>query len=76
MASAKKGVVLFSLGSNMRSDTLGEKRIREIIGAIREFPDYTFIWKFESSFPLEVPNNLIIRKWVPQNEILGEFSHP
>ncbi|GAB0089114.1 hypothetical protein DMENIID0001_036040 [Sergentomyia squamirostris] len=73
MEKTEKGVVLFSLGSNMRSDALGEERLTQIIKAIREFPDYTFIWKFESTFTLDVPKNLIILKWVPQNEIL---AHP
>ena len=68
---ANKGVILFSLGTNVRSDSLGDERIKNIIKAMKEFPDYQFFWKFESkNMPIDVPNNVHIRKWLPQNDIL------
>uniref|UniRef100_A0A182IWP0 UDP-glucuronosyltransferase n=1 Tax=Anopheles atroparvus TaxID=41427 RepID=A0A182IWP0_ANOAO len=73
MASAKKGAVLFSLGSNVRSDMIGEERQRMFIDAFRQMPDYNFMWKFESDLKIPLPPNVIIRPWLPQNAIL---SHP
>ncbi|XP_053686683.1 UDP-glucosyltransferase 2-like [Sabethes cyaneus] len=68
------GVILFSLGTNIRSDLLGNKRIIEILSAMKQFPQYQFLWKFESdSMPIEVPENVYIRKWMPQNDLL---AHP
>uniref|UniRef100_A0A1Q3FK51 UDP-glucuronosyltransferase n=1 Tax=Culex tarsalis TaxID=7177 RepID=A0A1Q3FK51_CULTA len=72
--SAKQGVILFSLGTNVRSSLLGKDRIIEILNAMRQFPQYQFLWKFESdSMPVEVPKNVYIRKWMPQNDLL---AHP
>ncbi|XP_001848192.2 UDP-glucosyltransferase 2 [Culex quinquefasciatus] len=72
--NAKQGVILFSLGTNVRSDLLGKDRIIEILNAMRKFPQYQFLWKFESdSMPVEVPKNVYIRKWMPQNDLL---AHP
>nr|XP_019557270.2 UDP-glucuronosyltransferase 2B15-like [Aedes albopictus] len=71
--AGKKGAVLFSLGTNIRSDELGKERQQMFIDAIRQLPDYNFLWKFESDLDLKLPKNLIIRKWLPQSDML---AHP
>ncbi|XP_035916056.1 UDP-glucosyltransferase 2-like [Anopheles stephensi] len=73
---AKNGFILFSLGSNARSDTLGPERIRNILLAMERLPQYQFLWKFESDeskLPMPVPKNVYIRAWMPQNDLL---AHP
>ncbi|XP_035917254.1 UDP-glucosyltransferase 2-like [Anopheles stephensi] len=67
------GVILFSLGTNVRSDLLGEARILAIIGAMEALPQYTFIWKFESdTLPRALPSNVHVKKWLPQNDLLAQ----
>ncbi|XP_065091165.1 UDP-glucosyltransferase 2-like [Ochlerotatus camptorhynchus] len=73
ISSSKKGAVLFSLGSNVRSDKIGEHRQRMFIEAFRQMPQYHFLWKFESDLQLDLPPNVIIKRWMPQNSIL---AHP
>ncbi|XP_055623109.1 uncharacterized protein LOC129766561 [Toxorhynchites rutilus septentrionalis] len=73
---AAKGFVLFSLGTNARSDLLGPERVRSILTAMRNLPEYTFLWKFESDeskLPMPIPKNVYIRAWMPQNDLL---AHP
>lgn len=73
---AINGVVLFSLGTNVQSEMLGEQRIIAILEAFRKLPKYTFIWKINlEKFPTALPPNVVIRKWVPQNDILGKISN-
>ncbi|XP_053687356.1 UDP-glucosyltransferase 2-like [Sabethes cyaneus] len=71
--NATKGAILFSLGSNVRSDKIGEERQRMFIEAFRQMPQYHFLWKFESELDLDLPRNVIIKRWMPQNSIL---AHP
>ncbi|XP_059615441.1 UDP-glycosyltransferase UGT4-like [Phlebotomus argentipes] len=71
--NAKNGVILFSLGTNVKSWMLGEERIQKFVNAFRKLPQYTFIWKFDNEEVPNVPKNVIIKKWVPQNDIL---DHP
>ncbi|XP_059613681.1 UDP-glycosyltransferase UGT5-like [Phlebotomus argentipes] len=74
MDNAKSGAILFSLGTNVKSEMLGDARQIEILEAFRALPQYTFIWKFEAdSLPVEVPSNVVIKKFVPQNDLL---AHP
>lgn len=45
-----------------------------ILRAMAELPDYNFLWKFETdSMPAELSSNVLVQKWMPQNDILG---HP
>jgi glucuronosyltransferase len=74
--SAKKGTVLMSLGTNMKSNMLGEARLKVIIETFAQFPDFNFLWKFESEvkdLPLKPSKNVMIEKFLPQNDIL---AHP
>ena len=72
----KRGTVLMSLGTNMRSNMLGKERLSAIVKTFAQIPDYNFIWKFESE-PHELPvapsKNVFVSKFLPQNDIL---AHP
>jgi glucuronosyltransferase len=72
LLEGKKGSVLMSLGSNFRSDTLGEEKIMAIVEAFSQLSDYNFIWKFETAEKLkDLPPNVMIKPWLSQNDILG-----
>ena len=73
--SATNGLVLFSLGTNVRSDTLGDDKIMRILKALGRLNKYKFLWKFETKekLPTELPKNVRIQAWMPQNDIL---AHP
>lgn len=73
--SATNGLVLFSLGTNVRSDKLGEEKILKIIRALGRLSKYTFLWKFETheNLPIALPKNVKIQPWMPQNDVL---AHP
>lgn len=69
MDKATHGVVLFSLGSNFQSADLPKEKLKVIFDTFAAFPQ-RFLWKFEDN-TLEVPENVVIRKWLPQTAVLS-----
>ncbi|KAF5302525.1 hypothetical protein FQR65_LT00897 [Abscondita terminalis] len=74
---AKNGFIYFSLGSNMKSKDLSETTRETILEVFREIP-YTILWKFENDDLPNKPKNVMIFKWLPQQDVLSKFSnkHP
>lgn len=70
MDGAKHGVIYFSLGSNMLSDGMSEDMRQSLLNMFSKL-DQTVIWKFESDV-VNVPSNVHLVKWAPQQSILGK----
>ncbi|XP_056635353.1 UDP-glycosyltransferase UGT5-like isoform X2 [Diorhabda sublineata] len=70
--SATEGCIYFSLGTNSKSIHLEQKKIEIIKEALGELP-YKILWKFESEEVTNLPNNIKLISWVPQQDIL---RHP
>lgn len=77
---AQHGAIFFSLGTNIRSDKLSKEKVKALLDAFSELPQRV-LWKFESDSLQNLPNNVAVKKWMPQNDILAHpnvclfFSH-
>ncbi|XP_045474744.1 UDP-glycosyltransferase UGT5-like isoform X2 [Harmonia axyridis] len=69
--NAKHGVVYFSLGSNVKSKDMPKEKRDFILRKFSKLKE-TVIWKFEDPDLPGKPDNVIISKWLPQNDI---FAH-
>jgi hypothetical protein len=67
---AEEGVVLFSLGSTLKSKDLTPRVIDSMLKAFSKIKQKV-LWKFEADLS-ELPENVKIMKWLPQQDILGE----
>lgn len=70
--NSKEGVVYFSLGSNVKSINIPENVRTILIDTFAELP-YKVLWKFENESLPNLPENVIIKKWLPQQDILGNL---
>ncbi|XP_050312697.1 UDP-glycosyltransferase UGT5-like isoform X2 [Anthonomus grandis grandis] len=70
--TAKNGVIYFSLGSNVKSVNIPQRIRGLLMEAFAELP-YKVLWKFEKEELPGKPDNVVIRKWLPQQDIL---AHP
>ncbi|CAH0564766.1 unnamed protein product [Brassicogethes aeneus] len=69
--NAKEGVVLFSLGSNLKSSDLPDHMKNAILKTFSIIKQKV-LWKFEEDIPKK-PENVKIMNWLPQNSVL---AHP
>nr|AGC84403.1 glucosyl glucuronosyl transferases [Locusta migratoria] len=69
---AEEGVIYFSLGSNVRSNAMPAWKRQAFIEAFRQLPQRV-LWKWESDSLPDQPDNVMVRKWLPQQDVL---AHP
>ncbi|ETN61208.1 glucosyl/glucuronosyl transferase [Anopheles darlingi] len=70
--SAKHGVIYFSMGSMLKGRNFPESKRDAFVNAFRQLPERV-IWKYENESLPNRPANVLIRSWMPQNDIL---AHP
>lgn len=74
MDTAKHGVIYFSMGSNLNSAGFPDSLKLDLLDMFASLPQ-TVIWKFEEEIP-NLPINLHIVKWAPQQSVLGMIATP
>jgi len=63
-------VVLFSLGSTIRSEQLPTHLREALVAAFRRLP-YRVVWKWEGAAVPGLPPNVLTRAWLSQQDVLG-----
>ncbi|XP_043461764.1 UDP-glucosyltransferase 2-like [Leptopilina heterotoma] len=69
--NASEGVIVFSWGSMIKSSTLPEKKLKALFKVFSEIPRKV-VWKWEGNEHPELPKNVMIKKWIPQFDLLSE----
>lgn len=69
---AEHGAVFVSLGANLRSADLSEESLELLFNTFRKLKQRV-LWKFETKAITYFPKNVMVRDWLPQDDIL---AHP
>ncbi|XP_049862078.1 UDP-glucosyltransferase 2-like isoform X2 [Schistocerca gregaria] len=69
---AKNGVIYFSLGTNVKGSTMPEHKRIAFLEAFVQLPQRV-LWKWEGDSLPGQPENVMIAKWLPQQDVL---AHP
>lgn len=69
---AENGVVVFSMGSNLRSADLSESQMKDILEVFGKLKQLV-VWKWENDVLPGKPSNVMTMKWLPQQEVLGMY---
>uniref|UniRef100_A0A182YRJ6 UDP-glycosyltransferases domain-containing protein n=1 Tax=Anopheles stephensi TaxID=30069 RepID=A0A182YRJ6_ANOST len=69
---AKEGVIFFSLGSYMKSADMPKDKMKAFLEVFRNLKQRV-LWKYENEDIARLPKNVMVRKWLPQSDIL---AHP
>lgn len=69
MQSAKHGVIFFSLGSVVQTSTLPDSMKKMFLNTFAKLKQKV-LWKWDGEME-NLPPNVKISKWLPQQDILG-----
>ncbi|XP_071578946.1 UDP-glycosyltransferase UGT5-like [Temnothorax nylanderi] len=67
---AKNGAIVISLGTIVNWKNVGLDKIKAVILALSKLKQRV-LWKLDIEVPFEIPDNVMIVKWMPQSEVLS-----
>jgi glucuronosyltransferase len=70
---ATDGAIYISMGSNLKSSEMPEDKRQAFLEAISKLKQRV-LWKWETDSLQGQPKNVMINKWLPQSDILGNIS--
>ena len=72
MDSHREGVVYVSFGSALKPSQMTNQQKNVFIDSFNELKNTPIIWKWDDT-PDGIPENVLLQKWLPQNDLL---AHP
>ena len=67
---AKFGLVVFTLGSFVPVSSMDKETYETFIRVFSKLPQRV-VWKWEAEVPPNIPANIKMVKWLPQQDLLG-----
>jgi glucuronosyltransferase len=67
---ADKGFILLTLGSLIKVSSMPEKTLQAFMDAFSKLPQKV-ICKWETKIPNNIPSNILLVDWLPQQDLLG-----
>lgn len=68
--NSMNGAIYFSMGTNVKSTDLSDENLLALHNVFKQLKQQV-IWKFENENLKDLPQNVYISKWLPQNDILA-----
>ena len=68
---AEDGLVVFTLGSLIPVSSMPKETIDIFLRVFSKLPQ-RILWKWEAAIPSDLPKNIKMMKWLPQQDLLGE----
>lgn len=72
--SAEHGVIYFSLGSVVKSSKMPRETVSFLLSELAKLKQ-TVLWKWEDVKLPNLPKNVVVKKWFPQNDILSKRAN-
>jgi len=73
MDSSSQGVILVSFGSAVKPSQMTKERRAIFLEVFSQLEEYTIIWKWDEEEVEGLPPNVVLSKWLPQQDLL---AHP
>lgn len=66
----KDGFILFSMGSAIKGEMMSEQKRKIFVNVFSKLKQRV-LWKWESETMPDLPKNVKLSKWLPQQDLLG-----
>lgn len=73
MDAANYGLVYFSMGTVIKASKIPRTTVSYLLSEFAKI-NQTVLWKWEDDQLPDLPKNVIVRKWFPQNDILSKVE--
>jgi len=70
-ASNDKGFIVLSTGFTFQWEFAPEEVKNNLLEAFRSLPDIKFVWQYNGKEINNLPKNVFISSWIPQQDLLG-----
>ena len=67
---AVNGLIVFTLGSIVKSSSMPQKAFQTFRRVFSSIPQRV-VWKWEGEIPPDISSNIMMIKWLPQHDLLG-----
>jgi glucuronosyltransferase len=71
VSNAPNGFVYFSLGTILQGMTVPDSVRQKILNVFSRLKQKV-VWKWETEKMDDVPKNVLLKKWLPQQDLLGK----
>ena len=68
--SHPEGVIYVSFGSSVKPSQMGEEKMKVFLETFSRL-SYTVIWKWDGEVMSDLPSNVILQTWLPQQDLLA-----
>ncbi|XP_065088496.1 UDP-glycosyltransferase UGT5-like [Ochlerotatus camptorhynchus] len=68
--SSPSGTIYINFGTFLRSSAMPRETLDVFLQVFLNLPQYNFLWKWETDQLPDLPPNVLLRKWIPQNDVL------
>ena len=68
---ATNGFIVFTLGSFVPVSSMPKEILETFINVFAKIPQKV-IWKWEAEKPENIPSNVLMVDWLPQQDLLGK----
>jgi len=70
LSSGVDGFILFSMGSIIKASDMQEEKRKTLLSAFANLTQKV-LWKWETEEMADLPKNVKLSKWLPQQDVLG-----
>lgn len=72
--TSSEGFLYVSFGSAVKASAMPDFLLNHFLTAFAAFPNLKFLWRWTGPEPKNMPKNVLVQSWFPQQDMLGKLT--